>query len=67
MKSLLVYILLNDHCSRYWDLKTGQATVIEGKGHTNQVTKMRCQGDTLVTCGIDDTVRYVSIPEKKYK
>lgn len=51
----------------HWDTKTGLADNVTGKGHTNQVTKMCCQGDTLITCSMDDTVRFISISEKKYK
>jgi len=51
----------------YWDLSTGIAEVVEGKGHTNQVTQMTVSGDTLLTCGMDDTVRFISIADKKYK
>lgn len=50
-----------------WDLKTGEAELISGKGHTSQVSYLCAKGDTLYTCGIDDTLRFISIPERKYK
>lgn len=50
-----------------WNLSTGEADIIEGKGHTSQVSKIYAKGDVLYTCGMDDTVRYVSISEKKYR
>jgi len=50
----------------YWDLSTGVSNLIEGSGHRNQVQNMSCIGSTIVTCGMDDTVRFISIDEKKY-
>lgn len=49
-----------------WDVTTGEADLIAGNGHLTQVTNICASGDTLYTCSIDDTVRYVSISEKKY-
>ncbi|KAF3689576.1 WD repeat-containing protein 1 Actin-interacting protein 1 [Channa argus] len=38
-----------------------------GKGHTNQVSKMQiCEADELVTCSMDDTLRYTNISKKQY-
>jgi len=50
----------------YWDIATGVAEVVGGKGHTTQVTKMHCLGDELVTCSMDDTIRYISVKDKVY-
>lgn len=50
-----------------WDLDKGSATLITGKGHESQVQSMSVHGSTLITCGIDDTVRYISVDEKKYE
>ncbi|KAK2914767.1 hypothetical protein Q8A73_005361 [Channa argus] len=37
------------------------------KGHTNQVSKMQiCEADELVTCSMDDTLRYTNISKKQY-
>jgi len=51
-----------------WDLRTGQAELVEGNGHKSQVQNMSLMGagDVMVTCSMDDTVRYVSVKEKKY-
>jgi len=50
-----------------WNVSTGEAEMISGKGHTSQVTNIYAKGNTLYTCGIDDTVRYVSIGTKSYQ
>lgn len=57
---------LNQLTLRCWDVTTGEADLIAGNGHLTQVTNICASGDTLYTCSIDDTVRYVSISEKKY-
>ncbi|CAH1258183.1 WDR1 [Branchiostoma lanceolatum] len=36
--------------------------VICGKGHSNKVSGMGVQGGNLVTCSMDDSVRYTSVP-----
>ena len=54
-------------CLRYWNLEKVEADYITGTGHKSQVTKMCCRGDNVITCGIDDTVRFISVLEKKYK
>lgn len=51
----------------HWDLEKGEADYVTGNGHKSQVTKMCCLGDNVVTIGIDDTVRFISVLEKKYK
>ena len=58
---------LNGFNSRCWDVATGNAELIGGKGHTSQVTNICVKGDILYTCGIDDTVRYVSVADKTYR
>jgi WD40 repeat protein len=50
----------------YWDIATGVADVIEGKPHTNQVQRMSSTSDTIVTCAMDDTVKFIDIATKKY-
>merc|ERR1719209_2343199 len=49
-----------------WNLETGVAELVEGAGHRNQVQNMSCFGSNIVTCGMDDTVRFISVDEKKY-
>jgi len=50
----------------YWDLSTGVGELVGGSGHRNQVQNMSCVGSTIVTCGMDDTVRYLDVAEKKF-
>ena len=49
-----------------WDINTGVAETISGKGHTNQVTAMGMSGGQLITCSMDDTVRYTSADTLEY-
>uniref|UniRef100_A0A3P9Q5U4 WD repeat domain 1 n=1 Tax=Poecilia reticulata TaxID=8081 RepID=A0A3P9Q5U4_POERE len=38
-----------------------------GKGHSNQVSKMQAdEANDLVTCSMDDTLRYTSLSKKEY-
>ncbi|KAM9814304.1 WD repeat-containing protein 1 [Neosynchiropus ocellatus] len=45
---------------------SGDNDGLSGKGHTNQVNKMVVVGNELVTCGMDDTVRFTNLYEKEY-
>lgn len=52
----------------YWDADTGDNDCFTGKGHTNQVTKMAINdNDELVTCSMDDTLRFTSLSKKEYR
>lgn len=54
--------------SHYWDAETGENDCVSGKGHTNQVTKLVVdEDDELVTCSMDDTVRYTDAIKREYK
>uniref|UniRef100_A0ACB8E6B2 WD repeat-containing protein 1 n=1 Tax=Sphaerodactylus townsendi TaxID=933632 RepID=A0ACB8E6B2_9SAUR len=47
--------------------KTGENDSFWGKGHTNQVSRMAVdESDQLVSCSMDDTVRYTSLNKKDY-
>uniref|UniRef100_A0A7N9AU10 WD repeat domain 1 n=1 Tax=Mastacembelus armatus TaxID=205130 RepID=A0A7N9AU10_9TELE len=53
--------------SHYWDAETGKNDCFKGKGHSNQVSKMAFnEANELVTCSMDDTLRYTSISKKEY-
>ena len=67
MNQILKMFFLNGFNSRCWDVATGNAELIGGKGHTSQVTNICVKGEILYTCGIDDTVRYVSVADKTYR
>uniref|UniRef100_A0A3Q3IJY2 Anaphase-promoting complex subunit 4 WD40 domain-containing protein n=1 Tax=Monopterus albus TaxID=43700 RepID=A0A3Q3IJY2_MONAL len=46
---------------------TGNNDCLKGKGHSNQVSKMVVnEADELVTCSMDDTLRYTNIKKKEY-
>uniref|UniRef100_A0A8C7Q3D5 WD repeat domain 1 n=2 Tax=Oncorhynchus mykiss TaxID=8022 RepID=A0A8C7Q3D5_ONCMY len=46
---------------------TGENNCFSGKGHSNLVTKMVVdEADQLVTCSMDDTVRFTSVTKKEY-
>lgn len=54
--------------SHYWDAETGQNDCFLGKGHSNQVSKMVVNdANELVTCSMDDTLRYTSMDRKEYR
>jgi len=50
-----------------WDINTGNNVGMVGKGHTNQINKMVIQGDTLVTAGMDDSIRITSTKTREYR
>lgn len=52
----------------YWDPETGDNDCLKGKGHTNQVTKMAVNDEgELVTCSMDDTLRFTRLDNKEYR
>ncbi|KAM8940104.1 WD repeat-containing protein 1 isoform 2-T2 [Pelodytes ibericus] len=51
----------------YWDADTGINDTFTGKGHTNQVSSMVVNSaEELVTCSMDDTVRYTNLASNAY-
>ncbi|KAF7657802.1 hypothetical protein LDENG_00022140 [Lucifuga dentata] len=53
--------------SHYWDAETGENDCFLGKGHTNLVSKMAVdEANQLVTCSMDDTLRYTNVNQKEY-
>ncbi|KAG8505857.1 WD repeat-containing protein 1 [Galemys pyrenaicus] len=54
-------------CPHYWDSETGENDSFAGKGHTNQVSRMTVdESGQLVSCSMDDTVRYTSLVLRDY-
>ncbi|XP_067894170.1 WD repeat-containing protein 1 [Heterodontus francisci] len=52
----------------YWDAPTGENDAFAGKGHTNLVSSMVINDSSeLVSCGMDDTVRFADLIKKEYK
>ncbi|KAL4679504.1 hypothetical protein H8959_009154 [Pygathrix nigripes] len=51
----------------YWDSETGENDSFAGKGHTNQVSRMTVdESGQLISCSMDDTVRYTSLTLRDY-
>ncbi|XP_070758346.1 WD repeat-containing protein 1 [Enoplosus armatus] len=62
-----IYSGSHDGHINYWDAETGENNCFSGKGHSNQVSKLVTnEANELVTCSMDDTVRYTSIDKKEY-
>nr|XP_020670340.1 WD repeat-containing protein 1 isoform X2 [Pogona vitticeps] len=62
-----IYSGSHDGHINYWDSETGENDDFLGKGHTNQVSRMAVdEMEQLVTCSMDDTVRYTSLNKKDY-
>ncbi|XP_060925494.1 WD repeat-containing protein 1 [Limanda limanda] len=62
-----IYSGSHDGHINYWDADTGENDCMSGKGHSNQVSKMVTNdAGELVTCSMDDTLRYTNINKKEY-
>nr|XP_042711398.1 WD repeat-containing protein 1 isoform X4 [Chrysemys picta bellii] len=62
-----IYSGSHDGHINYWDSETGENDDFSGKGHTNQVSRMAVDElDQLVSCSMDDTVRYTSLTKRDY-
>ncbi|XP_071192625.1 WD repeat-containing protein 1-like [Salvelinus alpinus] len=62
-----IYSGSHDGHINIWDAETGENDCFSGKGHSNLVTKMAVdEADQLVTCSMDDTVRFTSVTKKEY-
>lgn len=49
----------------YWDSETGDNDTFAGKGHTNMICGMAVnEASELVTCSMDDTVRYTDLSKE---
>lgn len=54
--------------SHYWNADNGDSDCFSGKGHTNQVSSMAInENDELVSCGMDDTLRFTNLKKKEYR
>ncbi|XP_059472949.1 actin-interacting protein 1 isoform X1 [Neocloeon triangulifer] len=49
-----------------WDAATGNNDRMSGTGHGNQINGMRATDSTLLTCGIDDSLKTINIESKQY-
>ena len=50
-----------------WSIDSGVAEPITGSGHTNQVTCIDSKDGRLVSCGMDDSVRTVTLSTKSFR
>jgi len=49
-----------------WDVATGQNDRISGSGHGNQMNGMVTIGESIFTCGIDDSVKEIDMMTKSF-
>ncbi|XP_069600953.1 WD repeat-containing protein 1 [Ranitomeya imitator] len=62
-----IYTGSHDGHINYFDAETGENDSFTGKGHTNQVSSMAVdRSNQLVTCSMDDTVRYTNVGDGAY-
>uniref|UniRef100_A0A8C1NLL5 WD repeat domain 1 n=1 Tax=Cyprinus carpio TaxID=7962 RepID=A0A8C1NLL5_CYPCA len=53
--------------AHYWDSESGENEGFVGKGHSNLVSRMAVdESGRLVTCSMDDTVRYTDLSKREY-
>ncbi|XP_072109131.1 WD repeat-containing protein 1 [Mobula birostris] len=62
-----IYSGSHDGHINIWDAPSGENDGFSGKGHTNMVSSMMINdADELVSCGMDDTVRYANLIKKEH-
>ncbi|XP_063313848.1 WD repeat-containing protein 1 [Pelobates fuscus] len=63
-----IYTGSHDGHINYWDADSGENDSFTGKGHSNQVSSMVLDNgsNTLVSCGMDDTLRYTNVVNRAY-
>lgn len=61
-----IYTGSHDGFITHWDSDTGENDRIQGVGHGNQINGMKIIGNSLYTCGIDDSVKQVDISSNSY-
>jgi len=49
-----------------WNASTGDTQTMVGKGHTNQINRMLIQGENMISCSLDDTVRITPLSHLTY-
>ena len=49
-----------------WDVATGDNNRIAGAGHGNQMNGMITLGESIFTCGIDDSIKEINIMTKAF-
>ncbi|XP_062875109.1 WD repeat-containing protein 1 [Trichomycterus rosablanca] len=62
-----IYSGSHDGHINYWDAVSGENEAIVGKGHTNSVVRLVVdESNGLVSCSMDDTLRYTDLKNKEY-
>ncbi|XP_058266985.1 WD repeat-containing protein 1 [Hemibagrus wyckioides] len=62
-----IYSGSHDGHINYWDAQSGENDALSGKGHTNSVLRLALDdSDRLVSCSMDDTVRFTDLKKKEY-
>ena len=46
---------------RFWNTTSAEAKDVDGTKHSNQVQSMSLCGNMIVTCGMDDKVKFIDI------
>ncbi len=49
-----------------WDVATGESNRIAGTGHGNQMNGTVTLGDSVFTCGIDDSIKEINLLNKTF-
>lgn len=61
-----IYTGSHDGCISFWDAASGDQDRVSGNSHSNQVQDMCTGTDSIYTCGLDDTVRSISLLSNQY-
>ncbi|XP_042358308.1 WD repeat-containing protein 1 [Plectropomus leopardus] len=62
-----IYSGSHDGHINVWNAESGENDCFTGKGHSNQVSKMVIdEADELVTCSMDDTLRFTNLKKSEY-
>lgn len=61
-----IYTGSHDGYVTTWDASTGTNDRIQGQGHGNQINGMKASDDIVYTCGIDDSIKQISVNSCSY-
>lgn len=61
-----IYTGSHDGVVTSWDVATGESTKISGAGHGNQMNGMVTLGESIFTCGIDDSIKEINLMTKAF-
>ncbi|XP_077544094.1 actin-interacting protein 1 flr [Haemaphysalis longicornis] len=61
-----IYTGSHDGCISFWDAASGDQDRVSGISHSNQVQDMCTGTDSIFTCGLDDTVRSISLLSNQF-